>query len=342
MKMRRSSASLSIMAFGVLTLAVTAVPAATKVVDPDENKVENCTDFLSPTIAGLFGRVGTWKLGRPRLGISVDVTQSRRYDARGALVTDVMEDGPSDEAGIKEGDVITRVDGQSLFEPLPADVEEDFDLDESVPVQRLLAIARELEPGQEVEVEYLRADDTRTATVAVEDLSSRRGDFTVIAPNWDAEGLSLRMRDLRDRFGALDLRPDADADESQDRMRDRSWSFRFDRPRGGGVTLFRDQDDTPDVLLHRFGRDGGLEMTELNEGLGEYFGTAEGVLITDVHEDSMLGLEPGDVILSVGDRVTTSPDQVRRILRSYDEDEEITFRIRRDGREINVAGRLGG
>ena len=96
------------------------------------------------------------------------------------------------------------------------------------------------------------------------------------------------------------------------------------------------------LYLNRFGavRD-GLEMLELKPGLGEYFGVGEGVLVTDVAEDSSLGLEPGDVIVRVGEREVSTPDRVRRILRSYVDDEDITFQVRRDGRDMSVAGRLG-
>jgi S1-C subfamily serine protease len=81
-------------------------------------------------------------------------------------------------------------------------------------------------------------------------------------------------------------------------------------------------------------------LAELNEGLGQYFGTEEGALVLNVSEDSELGLEPGDVILRIGDRDATTPDRALRILGSYGADEDITLHIRRDGREMSVLGRL--
>jgi serine protease Do len=86
----------------------------------------------------------------------------------------------------------------------------------------------------------------------------------------------------------------------------------------------------------------GLELIELNEGLGDYFGTSEGVLVTGLDEDSTLGLRPGDVILRVGDRDVTTPDRVLRLLGTYEDGEEVTFRVRRNGSEMSVMGRLGG
>ncbi|HBE00633.1 MAG TPA: hypothetical protein DC060_20880, partial [Gemmatimonadetes bacterium] len=125
--------------------------------------------------------------GRPRIGISVDPQQSARNDARGARVTALMDDGPADEAGIHVGDMITSLDGHSLVEPLAGDAEDEFDLDSSIPVQRLLAISAELEPGQEIEVEYARRGESQTVTMEARELSewgsdSRGGGFDFARP----------------------------------------------------------------------------------------------------------------------------------------------------------------
>ena len=86
----------------------------------------------------------------------------------------------------------------------------------------------------------------------------------------------------------------------------------------------------------------GIELLAMKPGLASYFGTEEGMLVTDVDEDSTLGLEPGDVILRIGDRDVTNSSRVRRILSTYDHDEEITLHIMRDQDEMTVTGRLGG
>jgi S1-C subfamily serine protease len=66
-----------------------------------------------------------------------------------------------------------------------------------------------------------------------------------------------------------------------------------------------------------------------------------GVLVVDVHEDSTTGLMAGDVILSIGDREATSPERAQRILGSYTEGEDVTFRILRRNSEMTVTGQLG-
>ena len=82
-------------------------------------------------------------------------------------------------------------------------------------------------------------------------------------------------------------------------------------------------------------------MEELNPDLGEYFGTERGVLVTDVDEDSTLGLQAGDVVLKVGDREVTDPSRFRKILSSYEAGEEITLHIMRQKNEMTVSGTKG-
>jgi S1-C subfamily serine protease len=84
----------------------------------------------------------------------------------------------------------------------------------------------------------------------------------------------------------------------------------------------------------------GLELTELNPGLGEYFSTETGLLVLDVDEDSTLGVNPGDVILAIDGREVEDQGDFRRILRSYDEDETVTITVMRKGREIQVEGTI--
>ena len=317
-------------------------------VDADGDAIDNCTcfvmpDFVMPDIPDIpqvmaFGPdgAGVWSMRatRPRLGVTVSTDQDDSYDGQGARVTDVMEDGPADEAGIREGDVITSVAGRSLFTPLEDDLEEDLDLDESIPVQRLLAITRDLEPGESVEVEYLRDGSAMTTTVEVQDLAGMWG-------RWAAE-FGPRMEQFRYEFRPRmerfrqELRPQMEQLREQIREQTRDLDLNIEE--------LRELDGMERIVIARSGSAAryGLRLTELTPGLGDYFGTDEGVLVTDVDEDSALGLRPGDVILQVGDREATSPSRVGRILATYDDDESVTFRVLREGADIEVVGRLGG
>lgn len=341
MKMGWAGHATGLLASGFLALAIAAAPVSAQqdrddchCVDTDGNEIENCSCLRMPTFD--FSGLEALTNARPRLGISVDVGQGPERDSRGALVTEVLEGGPADRAGIREGDLITRIGGRSLFDPLDGDEEADLDLDRSIPVQRLLAIARELEPGDEPEVEYLRDDRTQTTLIEAEDLSDW-GNFAFGPPGWDAEAFGERMREVAERTRELQQRF---GPEFRERMRDRQLEMRMDGPRGE-VRVLRPGVQGPNVVINGLGmgRD-GLELVEVNPGLGQYFGTSEGALVVDIDEESALGLEPGDVILAVGDRQVSTPGRVYRILASFGADEEIRFRVRRDGQEVDVSGSL--
>lgn len=337
--------TMTLLALAGLCYSISAPAAAAqssddcRCVDRAGDEIENCNCFRIPSLES-FGALYRFQDSRPRLGISVDAQQSARRDAIGALVTDVLDDGPADDAGIRRGDVITSVDGMSLFEAIPGEAEDGFDLDRSIPVQRLLAIAADLEPGQRVEVEYLRDDEARSVVVEAEDLSDSWGrNFTVVGPGWDTERMRIQLRSLTDGARTLEFRSRG-LEDLTERLRDRDWNRSFELREPIEAPLLG-RSEAPSLFFERLlGESDGLELIELNASLGSYFGAAEGVLVAEVEEESTLGLEPGDVVLRVGDRPVTTPDRMRRILRSYAEGEDVAFLIRRDGREMSVTGQV--
>src|SRR5258705_10733920 len=85
---------------------------------------------------------------------------------------------------------------------------------------------------------------------------------------------------------------------------------------------------------------GGIELVELNPDLGGYFGSREGVLVVRAPEDSSLALKGGDVILSIGNRKPSSPEQAMRILRSYDVGETVTLDVLRKQKHVAVTWKV--
>jgi C-terminal processing protease CtpA/Prc len=76
-----------------------------------------------------------------------------------------------------------------------------------------------------------------------------------------------------------------------------------------------------------------MELVELSEGLGKYFGADAGVLVVSAPEDDALQLEDGDVILSIDGREPTSVRHALRILGSYQAGESVEIEIMRDKRK---------
>ncbi|GIX15266.1 MAG: hypothetical protein KatS3mg118_3225 [Paracoccaceae bacterium] len=84
-------------------------------------------------------------------GVTQDLAQSFGLEkAQGALVAEVTPDSPAAKAGLKRGDVIRAVDGQTVKGPRD--------------LTRLIATAT---PGSKVELELLRAGKPTERTVTL-------------------------------------------------------------------------------------------------------------------------------------------------------------------------------
>jgi len=93
-------------------------------------------------------------MGNP-LGTTAHSAVTASGQPAGVVVVAVSPGGPADSAGLREGDVITRVNGQQT------------------PTQgTLTAVLAGLKPGQQVKVTYLRSDASHTATVTLGSLAS--------------------------------------------------------------------------------------------------------------------------------------------------------------------------
>jgi S1-C subfamily serine protease len=238
---------------------------------------------------------------RARLGVTVDL-QANDNDSIGATIESVTPGGPAAQAGIKSGDIITRLDGKAVT----GNPGEKAGMGESLPGLRLVEIAAQLKPKDTVSVEFQHEGARRTVSLVT-------GDEPIMAfeyPEWTGRGVRLPKMEI-------------------ERM----------LPRGGGAGFEFGPGTTG--FTYDFGgplRD--LELAPLNPDLGQYFGTAEGVLVIDVPNESTLGLKGGDVILSVDGRKANGPGSLLRILRSYDPGDSFKFEIMRNKSRMTVTGKL--
>ena len=81
---------------------------------------------------------------------------------------------------------------------------------------------------------------------------------------------------------------------------------------------------------------GDLELVELNEGLGRYFGTDKGLLVVKAPKADAFNIEDGDVIQNIDGREPKDVRHALRILGSYAAGEKLTLGIMRDKRRVTV------
>lgn len=131
------------------------------------------------------GSVARGWLGVVIQEVTRDLAMSFGLDRpRGALVTRVLPDGPAADAGIREGDVILRFDGEKV--PRSA---------------ALPALVGASKPGSEAEVELLRDGDRRSLEVTVgrlEESAVRDDAAPKPKPPVDAGVLGMRVQPLSD------------------------------------------------------------------------------------------------------------------------------------------------
>ncbi len=270
-------------------LALVAVPAWTAAGVAQEEEEESY-----PIVRYYQNETDT----RPILGVYVET-----MGQSGLRVTRVMEDWPAEAAGIRRDDIIVRIDGHELAEPLEDEGKRRLPAGGSLRERRLRALLKEVPEGEAVEVTVRRDGETL--------------NLAVVPRAWPLLESVETLRDLVSRVRTIEIPERLSASHV---FAPGSYRFHWDGTRRQGGH--------------------GLDLLELNPELGSYFGTEEGVLVADVDDDSTLGLRPGDVIVAVDGRRVGDIAKLHRILASYEDDEEIRFRIWRDGAETTATGTI--
>ena len=119
-----------------------------------------------PRVRVQSGPYSVFALGgsRGRIGVIVDPHADATGDKVGARIEGITPGGPAEKAGLKAGDIITRFQGTALGGAKAEDEEH------SGPAMKLIDLARALDPGDTVQVEYRRGNESKKATIVAEDL----------------------------------------------------------------------------------------------------------------------------------------------------------------------------
>jgi membrane-associated protease RseP (regulator of RpoE activity) len=160
---------------------------------------------------------------------------------------------------------------------------------------------------------YIERTPFRWDSTMVSDSAFRWRAFKLDSLGMHLDSMNVRMRFFTDSVfgdstwrGFRRMMVDADS-----LMRGGVYGF------GPDTIIFRRSEALPYTGITLMGARavGGAELTELNPGLGEYFGTDDGVLVVRVPEGTPAddaGLQAGDVIIGADGRDITSIEELRR------------------------------
>ncbi|MEE8464242.1 MAG: PDZ domain-containing protein [Gammaproteobacteria bacterium] len=235
---------------------------------------------------------------QPKAMLGINLQSSDGKGAGGVEVAGVSSDGPAEKAGLEAGDILVEIDGNSL----------KGDDDDSA-IGKLTGYMADVEPGQKVTVDYLRAG--KPHSVVIETTEFNFSNF----PNF---GFDFDFSDMA---------------ESLEELKNLGEHRRFEFVIPGGA-IAPHMPRGPRQLYafggHRIhGALGDMEMVSLTPELGEYFGTKKGLLVVRAPKNEDIDLRDGDVILKVGDREPSSPGQLFRIIGSYEAGETVELQVMR-------------
>jgi len=258
-------------------------------------------------------------------------------DDVGVKVLGVSPDGPSERAGIEQGDVIVAVGGLVL-----AAIEESENARDGLRI----AMA-DIKADEALTVTVERADKTIDLTV-VPQVREPRAWHTVtrfpsaphavaapaapgeparlvtieriVVPEIDTVEMSKQIAKIRVQ---IDERREL-LDKGVLAPVDREYEFEFHDMSEMGNFALHDANVWFGLPMAQ-----GLQLAEIDPGLGEYFKTDRGVLVLKAKADNELQLESGDVILQVGDTEVNSPAEFMRALRGLESGDEVEIDIKR-------------
>ena len=240
---------------------------------------------------------------------SVDRDMAEAFDLEtswGAVVNEVIDDSPADDAGLRDDDVIIEFNNQKITDS-----------------EDLVDAIQDANPGDRVRVVVVRDGDKEAFTVELGEKPSR----------FDRTEKRKILKAPRYYFS-----PDAeDAPDAPKAPKAGKAPNVWYSPDKHDVFTYRFEGNRGYI---------GVSLNDLNEQLGEYFGVSDGAgaLITEVAEDSpaeKAGLKAGDIIVAIGSEEVEDYDDVIEIVGEQEPGDEIEVKVLRNSRKMSVEVSVG-
>lgn len=234
----------------------------------------------------------------------------------GVAVEKVLENSPAAAAGIQNGDVIVRFNGEEITSG-----------------RKLTRLVGEVDPDHQVSLMISRGGREQEVTVTVGKRPAPKfenGNFEFMTPapmgKMEMPDLKWQMKDMPDmkKFPQLKDMPDF-KDMPQGDFK------AFASPNGDGKAF---------TWQAGSGRQIGIGVTPLGKQLAEHFGVDGGVMISEVRENSAAakaGLKAGDIIVEInGKAVKGDGDIIRAVNEKKDGDVTLTIVRDRNRQTVTV------
>lgn len=236
-----------------------------------------------------------------------DVSRLKLTEERGALVKHVVEGGAAEKAGVAEGDVILRFEGETVRS-----------------AAQLARLVAETPSGRKVSLELSRAGATQRLPV---EIGERKGfAWKNLVPDFDFDFEAPTPPEAPEA-PEMPAPPEPPLPE---KLLGPGWGRH-------GLRLFS---TGPRKLGLRYQEISGqlAQYFQLSQEAG--------VLVTDVEEDgpaAKAGIKAGDVVLELGGKSIRDGEDFRDAVRDAEAGKEVAVKVQRDGKalalKVNPAGR---
>jgi predicted metalloprotease with PDZ domain len=298
---------------------------------------------------------------RGMLGIMTEGVPANTPNARQRIVVDVVKDSPAERAGVLKGDTIVRINGLAATGQV---MSAPFEPGDTV----ILRVRRD---GRERDVTVVATErSTQFSTTMIADSvfgrmsnifeamrispDSIRGMYVRRMPGDSAFSIVIGSDTLQGRrvfeysFGGV--MPDSIrgllADSARFRVFGDTAHLRIMRSAegdlfrmfGDSTNAMRPFDIMTSATFMGFSAVAGAELANLNPDLGEYFGTADGVLVMSARSGTpaeRAGLRAGDVIQQVNGTDVRNLGELRRAVDTR-RGESTELRVLRRGQTMTV------
>ena len=273
-----------------------------------EDQIDNIELFFDPRVLDMpaLPEFAPAPPMEPRPFLGVMLKEERTGDEKtseGVVVTEVIEGTAAEKAGLLAGDIILKLDGEDVNS-----------------ISDIIGKVQDHQIGDEVKLDISRDGKKKKLKAELgEKMMEFPGPDAPNAPDWNGGN----MREYQFRFG-----PD---------------SITIFCPQGPAGCIFPD-DSMKICQPFSWGGDGMVVKETAFLGVTPSEEQTESGVKVDVEPETSaekMGLQSGDVILSINGISLNSFDQLAEVVSTLQPESEIVVKVLRDGREKEITGQIG-